>query len=32
MRKGAIALLAVEGTRAELRGLWAPDVLARIQP
>jgi phosphohistidine phosphatase len=32
MRKGAVALLAVEGTRAELRGLWAPDVLARIQP
>lgn len=31
MRKGAVALLGVEGSFAELRGLWAPDVLARIR-
>lgn len=31
MRKGAVALLSIEGSFAELRGLWAPDVLARIR-
>lgn len=30
MRKAAVAVIAVEGSRAELRGLLGPDVLARI--
>lgn len=31
MQKGAVALLVVEGSRAELRGLLGHDVLARVR-
>lgn len=31
MRKAAVAILALDGTRAELRGLLGPDVLARVR-
>lgn len=31
MRKAAVAILEVDGSRAELRGLLGPDVLARVR-
>ncbi|CAB4961517.1 unannotated protein [freshwater metagenome] len=31
MRKAAVAVVAVQGSRAELRGLLGPDVLARVR-
>jgi phosphohistidine phosphatase len=31
MRKAAVALVAVDGSRGELRGLLGPDVLARVR-